>query len=219
MGWPVSVCLVPLDFDALVAPPHTAVVTNECQEGVLGSMATLPALADAARETGIVERMADLLHAARRAGVAVVHCLITHRHDNRGSNRNARLFVAAARQPGRMTLGSPAARLLPALGPEDSDLVLTRIQGLGPMSGTELDPVLRHLGVTTVIGMGVSLNVALTNLAFDAVDHGYQFVLPTDAAVGYPIEFGQQVIENTLSLVGTVTTTEKIVASWGTAAP
>ena len=96
--------------------------------------------------------------------------------------------------------------------------MLTRIQGLGPMSGTELDPVLRHLGVTTVIGMGASLNVALTNFAFDAVDRGYQFVLPRDAAVGYPPEYGDQVLENTLSLVATVTTTEAIRASWSSVA-
>jgi nicotinamidase-related amidase len=113
-----------------------------------------------------------------------------------------------------MTMGSRGARLLQELGPEDSDLMLTRIQGLGPMTGTELDPVLRHLGVTTIVGIGASLNVALTNLAFDAVNRGYQFVLPRDAAVGVPAEYAEQVIANTLSLVATVTTSEAIMKSW-----
>ena len=37
---------------------------------------------------------------------------------------------------------------MPELGPEPDDLVLTRTHGLDPMAGTDLDPVLRNLGIT-----------------------------------------------------------------------
>ena len=33
--------------------------------------------------------------------------------------------------------------------------------------------LMRNLGVTTIVGVGVSLNVGMTNLAFDGVNHGY----------------------------------------------
>ena len=74
--------------------------------------------------------------------------------------------------------GSPGGSVVPELGPEPEDLVLTRTHGLGPMSGTDLDPILRNLGITTIVVTGVSVNVAILNLVMDAVNHGYQVVLP-----------------------------------------
>ena len=70
--------------------------------------------------------------------------------------------------------------------PHESDLVLPRLHGLSPFQGTELDFVLRNLGVRTIVGVGVSVNVAIKNLAFDAVNAGYQVVIPRDAVAGLP---------------------------------
>ena len=38
------------------------------------------------------------------------------------------------------------------------------------MGGTDLDAVLRNLGVTTIVAVGVSVNIAITNLVMDAVN-------------------------------------------------
>jgi nicotinamidase-related amidase len=62
----------------------------------------------------------------------------------------------------------------------------------------------------------VSLNVGMTNFAFDAVNRGYQFVMPRDAVAGIPAEYAEAVLENTLSLVATLTTTAEITVSWRT---
>ena len=181
---------------------------------MLGDGEIFPALAEAARARGIVGRIASALHAARFAGVTVVHCVVARRPDNRGSNQNARLFVAAARSPTRLVQGSPQAELLPEFGPEPSDLVIPRMHGLSPMHGTELDAVLRNLGCTTVVGVGVSLNVAIVNLAFDAVNLGYQVVIPRDAVAGTPVEYADAVLEHTLAMVATVTDVDSLVAAW-----
>ena len=82
------------------------------------------------------------------------------------------------------------------------------------MSGTDLDPVLRNLGVTTVVVAGVSVNIAITNLVMDAVNRGYQVVLPRDAVAGVPADYADAVIDNTLSLLATVTTTDDVIAAW-----
>ena len=52
------------------------------------------------------------------------------------------------------------------------------------MTSTSLDPVLRNLGVTTIVAAGVSVNVAIMGFMFEAVNLGYQFVLPRDAVAG-----------------------------------
>jgi nicotinamidase-related amidase len=113
-----------------------------------------------------------------------------------------------------ITPGSEGATLLPELGPQPSDLLLTRWHGVGPMGGTDLDAVLRNLGVSTIVVVGVSLNIAIPNLVMDAVNRGYRVVLPRDAVAGYPAEYGAAMIDNTLSLLATLTTTDELVATW-----
>jgi biuret amidohydrolase len=200
----------------LVAPHHTVVVTQEVQGAVMGPNAGLAVLATAARREAL-PNIARLLPSARSAGVQVVHCLVQRRPDGLGSNHNARLFAGAGKSAGAgldITPGSEGATLLPEAGPEPSDLVLSRWHGIGPMGGTDLDAILRNLGVSTIVAVGVSLNVAIPNLVMDAVNKGYRVVLPRDAVAGVPEEYGAAMIENTLSLLATVTTTDELVAVW-----
>ena len=201
-----------LDLAQLLAPSTTAVVTSECQNGVLGSQAIFPELAQAASE--VVPNIVRLVGAAHLAKVQVVHCLALRREDGRGANTNARLFTAAARAGVVLTPGSDAAELLTDIPLHVEDVMLTRLHGLSPMAGTDLDAVLRNLGITTVVIAGVSVNVAVTNLVMDAVNAGYQVVLPRDAVAGIPAEYADAVIDNTLSLLATVTTTEAVVSTW-----
>ncbi|OBF92155.1 isochorismatase [Mycobacterium sp. 852002-51163_SCH5372311] len=197
----------------LLDPATTALVTQECQGGVIGPQAGLPLLAEEARREA-VPNIAKLLGAARAAGVTVVHCVVQRRADGRGSNTNARLFAAGKSFTADLTPGSAGASVLPELGPLGTDLVLTRIHGLGPMSGTDLDAVLRNLSIKTIVGVGVSVNVAITNFVMDAVNRGYQFVLPRDAVSGYPREYADSIIDNTLSLLATVTRSSAVVDAW-----
>jgi len=202
-----------IQLSELVAPGHTALVTQECQNGVIGEQAVFPELALAAR-AGMIGNVARLAKAARASGVPVFHCLALRRADGLGSSNNARIFGAARKSGVVLSPGSSAAEVVPEIGVEDTDIVLTRYHGLGPMGGTDLDSVLRSLGVTTVVGVGVSVNVGMTNFTMDAVNAGYQFVLPRDAVAGVPTSYADAVIENTLSLLATVATTDDVVAAW-----
>lgn len=200
-------------LEDLLTPPGVAVVTSECQRGVLGDPAVFPELAEVARET-MLPNVVRLVEAARGVGVPVVHALALRRPDGLGSNANARLFAAAVRAPVALSPGSDAAALAPELAGDDRDLQSTRLHGIGPMAGTDLDPLLRNLGVRTLVVTGVSVNVAVTNLVMDAVNLGYWVVLPRDAVAGVPTDYADAVVDTTLSLLATVTTTDAVVATW-----
>lgn len=204
---------MPLDLAALVDPSHTAIVTSEVQNGVVGERSALPALAEAAAAE-MLPSLGRLLPVARAAGVQVVHCTAYRRADGKGANTNARLFMGVRKSPVALLLGTPEVEVVPELGPEPDDLVLTRTHGLDPMAGTDLDPVLRNLGITTIVVTGVSVNVAVTNLVMDAVNRGYDVVLPRDAVCGIPKDYADAVIDNTLALLAAVTTTDDLVAIW-----
>jgi biuret amidohydrolase len=195
------------------APGHTAVVTSEIQNGVVGEQSSLPELAAEARKT-MIPAVARLVQGARKAEVDVVHCLFQSRPDGRGGNSNAPLFRYARRSPVQQIAGTPAVEVVPEVGAEPSDIVLTRTHGLNPMSGTDLDPVLRNLGVRTVIVAGVSVNVAITNLVMDAVNRGYEVVVPRDAVSGVPAEYADAMIDNTLRVLATVTTVDELLSAW-----
>lgn len=205
---------MPVDLAALVEPAHTVLITQECQQGVLGPDSSLPALADAASGIGLVEKIQGLAVAARSAGVRVVHCVIQRRPDGLGSNRNARLFMAARRSRSGLVAGSGFTKVVDGIDVLPEDVVSTRSQGLSPMTGTELDPVLRNIGCRTVVVTGVSVNIAITNLAFDAVNRGYQVVLVRDAVAGVPPDYAEAVIANTLSLVATLITAKELTEVW-----
>ena len=203
---------MPIDLASLVDPAHTALLTQECQNGVIGDESALPQLADAARP--IRPHLGRLAVAARAAGVPVLHALAARRPDGLGSNTNARLFPGVKKSPVPLRPDRPAALVSPELGPEPTDLCTTRLHGLGPIAGTDVDALLRNLGVTTVVGVGVSVNIGLTNLVMDAVNLGYQVVVPRDAVAGLPQEYADAVIDNTLALLATLTTTDELVAIW-----
>jgi biuret amidohydrolase len=196
----------------IAAPERTAIVTQECQGAVIGPHAGLALLAEEARRVAL-PNIVRLLPAARAAGVHVVHCLVQRRPDGLGSNHNAKIF-AVGRGGIDIAPGSPGAALLPELGPEPTDLVLSRWHGVGPMGGTDLDAVLRNLGVSTIVVIGVSLNIAIPNVVMDAVNAAYRVVVPRDAVAGIPTEYGEAVIANTLSLLATITTTDELLRVW-----
>jgi nicotinamidase-related amidase len=205
------------DLAALVEPTGTAVVTSELQDGVVGEHSVLPALAEAARSA--VHAAGRLVKTARTAGVQVVHGTVYRRADGKGANTNARMFGGVRHSPVQLLPGTRETEVVAEVGVEPEDLVLTRTHGLSPMAGTDLDPVLRNLGVGTVVVVGVSVNVAVTNLVMDAVNCGYQVVVPRDAVAGLPYEYAAAVVDHTLSLLATVTTVEELTAIWSRPTP
>jgi nicotinamidase-related amidase len=202
---------MPVDLASLVDPAHTVFVTQECQVGVIGETSTL-ALRDVAQP--IISPIAALAQAARDAHVPVVHCVAWRRKDGLGSNENARIFKGMAKSDLDISPGSIGAQIVAEIGPIGDDVVLGRYHGLGPMGGTDLDAVCRNLGATTIIGVGVSVNIGMLNFAMDAVNAGYQFVMPRDCVAGIPTEYADAVIANTIALLATVTTSEEIMGAW-----
>jgi nicotinamidase-related amidase len=96
----------------------------------------------------------------------------------------------------------------------ETDYVLTRYHGISPFHGTELDQLLRNLGVRTVVATGVSVNVGVLAMTIEAVNAGYQVVIPREAITGTPDAYVEAVLDNTLRLLATITPVDDVVAAW-----
>ena len=205
---------MPVALADLVGRGRSAVVTMELQRGVVGDLSTIPELGAEARAHGALAGAARLVRAARQSGVPVVHCTAGFRADRRGSPTNAPLITALLRRPEHLLEGSPAVELIPEIGIAPGDVVSHRNHGVSPFHGTSLDPVLRSLGASTVIAVGVSLNLGIVGLAVEAVNRGYRVVVPTDAVAGVPHDYATDVLRHTMALVATLATVDEVAQAF-----
>lgn len=205
---------MPIDLGALFRP-GVAVVTSECQRGVLGPGGPLPALVEAVRESGMISNGARVLEAARSAGAPVLHGTVVRREDGGGVAMNCRLLtMAAASGAPPLLAGSEQAEVIEEFGPADRDYVVSRYHGVSLFHDTELDSILRSLGIRTVVLLGASLNVAILGSTIEAVNLGYQVVIPRDGVIGIPADFGEAILQNSMKMLATVTTCDAVIEAF-----
>jgi len=207
----------------IAEPARTAVLTMELQNGVVGEQALLPALPVVVRESGMLDVAGRVCRAARAAGVRVVHCTAEDRPDGAGFAENCRIFGLAARHRrehgfGPTDIGTPGARVVDELDVQPSDIIVPRVSGMSPFTPSALDLLLRNLGITTVVVIGVSVNLGIFGTAMSALDLGYQVIVVRDAVVGIPREYAEQVLDNSIAMIATVVRSEQLFEVWSPAA-
>jgi nicotinamidase-related amidase len=191
-------------------PASTAVVCVECQNGVLGPESILPALA--ADTSELVSSVRRLLDSARKFGARVVHATYEGSFGGRPTG-TARLWRALGPATAQWTPGSAPTTVLPELL-APTDLVLPRHHGLFPTLDSELLPVLKGLGVSTIVLAGVSLNLAITHTAGHVTQAGFDLIVPRDAVGGTPKDYAEQVLDNTIAVLGRLTTIDQLTGEW-----
>lgn len=132
---------------------------------VAGAMATVPTLR-------------RLLERARASGWTVIHVTREHRAD--GSD--VELFRRAAFAEGRgiCVAGSEGAEIIPELAPLPGELRLLK-RRFSAFLFTELDALLRRLGVDTLVIGGTQYPNCVRGTAVDAMSRDYRVVVVTDA--------------------------------------
>jgi len=139
--------------------------------------------------TGVVERAQAMTAAARAAGMPIFYTNGAHRADS--SDDSPGLTDAGydltpwpdgPRRMGPPTAlaGTPAGEVIPELAPQDGDWVIGK-QSWSPFVGTELNTVLRTLGVDTVAVAGGSTDVGIVATAYSARDLGFHVIVLRDA--------------------------------------
>jgi nicotinamidase-related amidase len=206
------------DLRELTDPKTTAIVINEMQEAIAGRLAKAPldALAKVVREHQVVEHLAALLKAARRAGAHVFHGVYETRPDKLGTSVPTPLveqMVKLGAPP--LIKGSAAVAIMRELGPEDGDFIISRTHGWHPFEGTELDSILRDIGVRTVIAAGVSINIGVQGIVVEALNRNYRAIVAADCAAGFPPEYAEMSLKHGVGIVAHVATAKEIAAAWG----
>jgi nicotinamidase-related amidase len=201
------------DIANFLQPGRAALLLSEVQRSVIGDRARLEAMAAVAATAEVIPNSARLAAAARANGGTVVHCLASLDPERFGRNTNARLFMASKRG-GSAPPYDPACDVPCPEVWQEGDVLSLRHHGLNPMADSQLDHRLRNAGIAAVVIAGVSLNVAIPNLAMDAVNNGYQVIIARDAVAGFPADYAEPMLAHTLATIATLATTDDIAAAW-----
>lgn len=192
---------------------RAALLISECQRGVIErGLSPFDGLAEQVQQRSIVPRIAALADAFRAAGHAVLHLHVAHRPDYADLPRTSVLMARSAKT-GFMKMGSRDVEAVAELVPQAVDHVQSRRFSINGFNGTELDTTLRHLGVRTVVLVGVSTNVAINTMAVSAADLGYQVLVPEDCIAGASTETHAFVLQHLLPLYATITTRAALAAA------
>jgi biuret amidohydrolase len=205
-----------IDLAPYLDPASTAVVALEVQERLLlPDNALIPGVAAHAQAIGLIDRLATLLDAARRVGAPVLYVTDQRRLDGVGAADN--LMVGRAMVHGLDDLSH--GPIVAELAPQPSDITLAREHGMTGFYTTALDAYLRNLGVSTVILVGASANIAVNGTALEAMNRGYRVVVPSDGIAGDPPEYVEQLLRYTIRNVALVAPVQRILDVWDATAP
>ena len=168
---PGSTALLVVDMQYLDAHRDYGMGRTAREHGLADELESYFAAVDA-----IVPRTKGLMEAARAADVPVVQCRIASSAADGGDvsrqHRDLRIYAAP---------GSREADILDELRPLPGEIVLNKTCG-GVFNGSNIDTVLRNMGVDTLIVTGVVTNGCVENAVRDASDRGYRTILVDDAA-------------------------------------
>lgn len=174
--------------------PITALVVVDLQEGLRGVSAAHPV-------AEIVANAAALARAFRAKGLPVA------------------LINAVARSPGRVEAARPGfaalppgwADLMPELGCQASDLLITKYTW-GAFHGTPLDLQLRRRGVTQVVVCGIATSAGVESTARAAHEHGYHVTLAVDAMTDLTPLHHRHAVDHVFPRIGETGTAAEVAA-------
>jgi nicotinamidase-related amidase len=173
----------------------TAIITVDMHRGHLDQeIATMPASPEDSKR--VVGAAHDVLIFAREREIPIIHVKLSFRKiPGLGSEGMSAPFWAAISQitneENRLTLnrastvddhniiGSRGTEIIPELL-EPTDYVIDNKKRLDCFMGTDLDMLLRNLGVDSVCLMGINTNTCVLNTAFTAHNNNYRVVVLSD---------------------------------------
>ncbi len=179
----------------------TALVVIDLQKGITGRQ-TAPYWSDV-----VIKNAASIAAAFRKNNMPVFLVRVKMPADGKG-----RLQPVADTTMQTPNPSADWADIVPEMGPEQSDFVITKRQW-GAFYGTELDLAFRRRGITTMVLCGISTNIGVESTARFAYEYGYNQVFAEDAMAAMSAEEHTFTVTKTFPRIGLVRKTEEIIAA------
>src|SRR3974390_2646837 len=177
---------------------------------------------DVSRLQAAVEPCRQVLDAARRVGMLVIHTREGHRPDlsdappHKVQRGDPALRIGARGPMGRILIrGEPGHDIIAELYPRDGEPVIDK-PGKGAFYQTDLELMLRNRGIDTLLVAGVTTEVCVNTTVREANDRGFRCVVLADCCASYFPEFhaaGLAMIAAQGGIFGSVSTSRSLLAA------
>lgn len=150
---------------------RTAVLAMDCQAGIVSIYASQPEF---------IARCTSVLQTARTAAMPVIHIQVGFRPGMPEVSGRNKLFAAIkSSQQHQELFRGPAGAIHPALGPEPSDIVITKHR-ISAFAGTDLDMILRASEIHKLVLFGIATSGVVLSTMLDAIDADYECTVIAD---------------------------------------
>lgn len=149
-------------------------------------------------KTGVVDRAAGMIDAARSSGAPVFYTRICFSEGHPELIANAPLFEVVG-QARCLVDGTEGAAIVPEVAPGEEDVIVDHVRATGTW-GTDLVEQLHSRGIENVAVMGVATNISVEGTARDLMDAGFDVYVVADCCTAATREAHDASIE-TLGLM------------------
>lgn len=128
----------------------------------------------------VVKECQMLLATARHTGMPVIYTQAGGRPDRADAMPSMQRLLASMPQGTPSPLSTVPSPILDAVAPEPGDIVLNKLRW-DAFHFTELEPILRNLGVRRLIVAGLQTNVCVESTVRSAMMRNFEVAVPEDA--------------------------------------
>lgn len=165
----------------------------------------------------LLERLQGAASAARSASVPVVYVRVAFR-DGYPDVSDANALFAPLKDMMDFTESNPDTSVHAAVAPRDGDVVVTK-RRISAFSGSDLDVVLRSLGVRRLVLTGVATSGVVLSTLRQAADLDFELVVLSDGCADSDPEVHRVLTEKVFPTQATVTTVDAWTADLPVGAP
>lgn len=195
-----------------VQPRHTALVVVDVQNDFCADGGYFSAVYDdLSAIQQMVPRLDSFITSAREAGVPIV--FVRAIYDEPYVSAPWMERRSRGRAPKPLCLSDTWGAGFYVVRPQPGDLVVTKHR-YSAFVGTNLDLVLRSMGIKTILVTGVATNVCVESTARDGYQMDYYVVFLEDCAATTSEHLQKSTLENIGRQFGVVVSSSEVAAAW-----
>jgi nicotinamidase-related amidase len=156
-----------------IDPAHTAVLSMDCQAGIVSIYTQND-------KAAFLERAAGVLKYARVSHMTVIHVKVGFRAGLPEVSSENQLFGAIKASPHHQQLfQGPMGSIDPALGPVEDEIVITKHR-VSAFTGTDLAMILRANDLDTLVLFGIATSGVVLSTLLEASDADFRLAVIKD---------------------------------------
>ncbi len=162
-------------------------------------------------DNNVLDKTAQLLAAARGAGITVIYVSVKFRPGYPERPANAGLWEGLHGATA-LVEGTWGAAIHDKVAPMASEAVVTK-RGVSAFTASDLDQILRTGRIGTLILAGVATNFVVEGTARQACDLGYDTIIVGDCCASVNQEAHDSALTTALPFLSTISNLEEVVAA------